>query len=48
MAKAHITHLRATDREIERLNMQLSIAQTARSAYALGLKQALSAQPESD
>ncbi|MDZ7853749.1 MAG: DUF6447 family protein [Halomonas sp.] len=38
-AKKQLVNLRITDEEIQRLNHQLSIAQTARSAYANALKQ---------
>lgn len=37
-AKAQLTNLRVTDQQVERLNQQLAIAQTARAAYAGALK----------
>lgn len=37
-ARAQITNLRVTDQEIARLQQQLAIAQTARTAYANALK----------
>lgn len=40
-AKAQLASLQMTDTEIQRLNVQLAIAQTARMAYANALKQAL-------
>jgi nicotinic acid phosphoribosyltransferase len=40
-ARTQITNLRATDSEIARLRQHLAIFQTARSAYASALKQAL-------
>lgn len=40
-AKNQLTNLRVTDREIERLNQQLAIAQTARAAYARSLSDEL-------
>lgn len=40
-AKAQLVSLQATEAEIQRLNIQLAIAQTARSAYAVALKAAL-------
>lgn len=36
-AKAQLTSLQVTDAEIQRLNIQLAIAQTARNAYARAL-----------
>lgn len=36
-AQQQIGNLRVTDQEIERLNRQLAIAQTARAAYARAL-----------
>lgn len=36
-AKAQLTSLQVTDKEIQRLNVKLAIAQTARNAYAKGL-----------
>ena len=41
-AKAQLTSLQLTDAEIQRLQIQLAIAQTARNAYALALKSVLS------
>ena len=41
-AKAQLTSLQLTDAEIQRLQIQLAIAQTARNAYATALKTALS------
>ncbi|MGO2132610.1 MAG: DUF6447 family protein [Halomonas sp.] len=38
-AKKQLVNLRITDEEIQRLNHQLAIAQTARSAYANALKE---------
>lgn len=40
-AKAQLASMQMTDAEIQRLNVQLAIAQTARMAYANALKQAL-------
>ena len=40
-AKAQIANLRVTDQEIQRLNQQLAIAQTARAAYARALESEL-------
>ena len=40
-AKSHLNMMQATDVEIQRLNLQLAIAQTARNAYASALKQKL-------
>lgn len=40
-AKANLQMLQATEAEIQRLNLQLAIAQTARMAYANALKAAL-------
>lgn len=40
-AKAQLVSLRAADQEIQRLNVQLAIAQTARNAYANALKAVL-------
>ena len=37
-AKTQLQNLQATDQEIARLNMQLSIAKTARAAYGQALK----------
>ena len=39
--KSQVQMLQLTDEEISRLNVQLAIAQTARSAYARSLQQAL-------
>jgi len=41
-AKSQLTSLQLTDAEIQRLQIQLAIAQTARNAYATALKSALS------
>ena len=41
-AKSQLTSLQVTDAEIQRLQIQLAIAQTARNAYATALKSALS------
>ena len=40
-AKQQIANLRVTDAEIERLNIQQAIAQTARNAYAKALTEIL-------
>ena len=40
-AKQQIVNIRVTDTEIERLNQQLAIARTARSAYIKALEEAL-------
>jgi len=40
-AKAQLTSLQVCDQEIQRLQAQLAIAQTARMAYARELSQAL-------
>ena len=40
-AKAHITNIQVCDQEIQRLQAQLAIAQTARMAYARALGEAL-------
>jgi hypothetical protein len=40
-AKAQLTSLQVTDQEIQRLNIQLAIAQTARNAYAKALSELL-------
>jgi hypothetical protein len=40
-AKAQLVSLQSTDMEIQRLNIQLAIAQTARNAYARALQQLL-------
>lgn len=37
-ARNQLVNLRVTDQEIQRLNQQLAIAQTARTAYANALK----------
>ncbi|NBO46833.1 MAG: hypothetical protein EBU85_07510 [Actinobacteria bacterium] len=42
-AKAQLQMLQVTDQEIARLNVQLAIAQTARSAYSQALKASLPA-----
>jgi hypothetical protein len=41
-AKSQLASLQVTDAEIQRLQIQLAIAQTARNAYATALKAALS------
>lgn len=43
-ARNQLLNLRVTDQEIQRLNQQLAIAQTARTAYANALKQELPEQ----
>lgn len=43
-AKAQLVSLQVTDAEIQRLNIQLAIAQTARSAYARALQELLPKQ----
>jgi hypothetical protein len=40
-ARAQVVNVRVTDDEIQRLNRQLAIAQTARTAYANALKNEL-------
>ena len=40
-AKAQFTSLQVTDAEIQRLTIQLAIAQTARNAYAKALSELL-------
>lgn len=40
-AKAQLTSLQVTDAEIQRLNIQLAITQTARNAYARALSDLL-------
>jgi hypothetical protein len=40
-AKTQLQNVQATDQEIARLNMQLSIAKTARGAYSQALKNEL-------
>jgi hypothetical protein len=40
-AKIQLTHLQATDIEIQRLNIQVAIFQTARVSYINALKQEL-------
>lgn len=40
-AKAQVTNLRVTDQEIARLQQQLAIYQTARTAYARALSEEL-------
>ena len=40
-AKARLTSLQVTDQEIQRLNIQLAISQTARNAYARALGELL-------
>ena len=39
--KAQLTSLQVTDQEIQRLNIQLAITQTARNAYASALAELL-------
>ena len=39
--KAQLTSLQVTDQEIQRLNIQLAIAKTARNAYAKALQEML-------
>lgn len=41
VAKQHLQMLQMTEQEIQRLQLQLAIAQTARNAYAQALKQSL-------
>ncbi|MBT2801013.1 hypothetical protein J7J49_06735 [Halomonas sp. ISL-56] len=43
-ARNQLLNLRVTDQEIQRLNQQLAIAQTARTAYARALKDELPEQ----
>ena len=43
-AKAQLTSLQITDAEIQRLNVQLAIYQTARNAYAKALAELLPAE----
>ena len=40
-ARAQLVSLQATDAEIQRLQIQLAIAQTARNAYAKALQEML-------
>lgn len=40
-AKAQLTSLQVADQEIQRLHIQLAIAQTARNAYAKALQEQL-------
>ncbi|MFG6668613.1 hypothetical protein ACGK9R_16100 [Halomonas sp. HNIBRBA4712] len=40
-ARNQLVNLRVTDQELQRLNQQLAIAQTARTAYANALKDEL-------
>lgn len=40
-AKAQITHLRAAEAELNRLNMLVALMQTAHAGYAQALKQEL-------
>ena len=40
-AKAQLVSLQVTDAEIQRLNIQLAIAQTARNSYAKALQEML-------
>ena len=46
-AKAQLVSLQMTDSEIQRLQVQLAIAQTARNAYANALKSLLPRPQES-
>ena len=46
-AKAQLVSLQMTDSEIQRLQVQLAIAQTARNAYANALKSLLPTPRES-
>ncbi len=46
-AKAQLVSLQMTDSEIQRLQVQLAIAQTARNAYANALKSLLPTPQES-
>lgn len=43
-ARNQMVNLRVTDQEVQRLNQQLAIAQTARTAYANALKAELPEQ----
>lgn len=43
-ARNQLVNLRVTDQEVQRLNQQLAIAQTARTAYANALKKELPEQ----
>lgn len=43
-ARNQLLNLRVTDQEVQRLNQQLAIAQTARTAYANALKKELPEQ----
>ncbi len=43
-ARAQLISLQATDQEIQRLQIQLAIAQTARNAYAKALQELLPTQ----
>lgn len=43
-ARNQVLNLRVTDQEVQRLNQQLAIAQTARTAYANALKKELPEQ----
>lgn len=45
-ARSHLHMLRITDQEIQRLQWQLAIAQTARNAYAQALKAKLPSPTE--
>ncbi len=42
--KGQLSSLQVTDAEIQRLNIQLAIAQTARNAYARALTELLAAK----
>ena len=43
-AKSQLSNVQLTDQEIQRLNIQLAIAQTARNTYAKALSTALAGQ----
>ena len=45
-AKTQLANVQLTDQEIQRLNIQLAIAQTARNAYAKALNVALAGQSD--
>jgi hypothetical protein len=47
-AKAQVINLRVTDAEIERLNVQMAIAKTARIAYAKALADLLAKENEAE
>lgn len=46
-ARKQLVNLRLTDQEIQRVQMQLAIAQTARIAYAKALRDSLPKESES-